>query len=533
MVRVAARPRGRPTKKETQVKRLKISLLVLALLGIGAYAYSSPSPVTITLGTAANFGVLAGSGITNVSSGTLITGNVGSSPTPTVTGLLASQVIGTLYLNPDPATLQAQLDLTVAYNQAFNAPCGTVLTGTDLGGLTLIPGVYCFSSSAQLTGTLTLDGQGDPNAQWIFQMGSTLTTATNSTVSLINGAAKCNVYWQVGSSATIGTGSVFVGNILALTSITLDGGTLNGRALASNGAVTISSQETVDNSGCMLCTVFVSSSSAGTVAKLVFPMPFNPAGATQTVIATGLTSAEGAACGYDNLLYVVQSGVFGGPLQIMRMDQNGHQLKRILDFNNFPGLATSGGPEGPSFQPVTRELFFNTTLSSGFSNTGAWGMGAKPPVQAMLPFSPNGSSNGGGATAFLITGPYAGSLLAVDVANKKVIRVAPPFTSAQTGIDFITTNLVAPNGLAVNSVGNIFVSNTDGSIEQFGPDGTFLGQYATTGFHNMNIAFFPGTRNLMVATAEGPVIWIHSNGTQTTIGTVVGGDGVAICPHSK
>ena len=107
--------------------------------------------------------------------------------------------------------------------------------------MTLIPGVYCFSSSALLTGTLTLDGQGSKNPQWIFQMGSTLTTATGSVVSLINGAGKCNVFWQVGSSATIQTGNVFVGTILALTSITLDGGTLNGRALASNGAVTMAS----------------------------------------------------------------------------------------------------------------------------------------------------------------------------------------------------------------------------------------------------------------------------------------------------
>ena len=124
------------------------------------------------------------------------------------------------------------------------------MTGTDLGGLTLVPGVYCFSSSALLTGTLTLDAQGDPNAQWVFQIGSTLTTATDSTVSIINGGANCNVYWQIGSSATIQTNNTFVGNILALTSITLDGGILNGRALARNGAVTMADTETVTNNFC-------------------------------------------------------------------------------------------------------------------------------------------------------------------------------------------------------------------------------------------------------------------------------------------
>jgi len=502
------------------MKTLSIRLLTLSLLSLCTYA--SATNVPITLGTAANFGILAGSGITNVSSATYITGNVGSAPTPAVTGLLASQVDGILYLNPDPATTQAQLDLTVAYNQAFTAPCGTNLTGQDLGGLTLIPGVYCFSSSALLTGTLTLDAQNVPNAQWIFQMGSTLTTATNSTVSLINGATMCNVYWQVGSSATIQTGNVFVGNILALTSITLDGGTLTGRALASNGAVTMAAQETVDDSGCS-CTVFAGSSTKGSVTKIVAP------NLGQSVIAHGLTSAEGLACGSSQLLYVAQSGVQGGPLRIVTIDQSGKNLKDVVDFAKTPALSSSGGPVGPSLQPGTGTLFFNTTESNGFSNTGAWSKGKTAPVQVILPFASNGSSNGGGATAFLTTGPYAGNLLAVDVANKKVVRVAPPFTSAQPGIDFITSNLTGPYGLAVNTAGNIFVSNTDGTIEQFGTDGTFLGQYAATGLHNMNIAF-QGTQ-LFVTTAGGPVIWIHTNGTQSTVSNVSGGDGVTICPY--
>ena len=218
-----------------------------------------------------------------------ILGDVGSSPTPTVTGLTQSQVHGTLYTRSNPATAQAQTDLTVGYNQAAGASCGTDLTGTDLGGLTLVPGVYCFSSSALLTGTLTLDGQGDASAQWVFQIGSTLTTATNATVSLINGAVNCNVFWQIGSSATIQTNNTFVGNILALTSITLDGGILNGRALARNGAVTIASKEIVTASPCS-CNVMVSSSSAGTLTKI--PLPYNY-DSIATVIATGLTSAEG------------------------------------------------------------------------------------------------------------------------------------------------------------------------------------------------------------------------------------------------
>ena len=117
----------------------------------------------------------------------------------------------------------------------------------------LIPGVYCFATAAQLTGTLKLDAQGNPNAQWIFQIGTTLTAAPNSKV-VVNlggkGGRGCNVYWQVGSSATVGKGSIFVGKIMALTSVTLNGGVLRGKALARNGAISISAQETVDGPRC-------------------------------------------------------------------------------------------------------------------------------------------------------------------------------------------------------------------------------------------------------------------------------------------
>jgi len=218
-------------------------LLVFLALGLNAYAQAPD------LKTAGNFAVLAGTGVTSADAGTTIVGNVGSSPTPAITGLLPIQVTGTLYTAASPVVATAKSDLTAAYVSA--APpraCTMTLTGVDLGGLTLGPGVYCFSSSALLTGTLTLAGTGS-NDVWIFQIGSTLTTATGATVAFTGGASPCNVFWQVGSSATIQTGNNFAGVIMALTSITLDGGTLSGRALARNGAVTISGQETIIN-GC-------------------------------------------------------------------------------------------------------------------------------------------------------------------------------------------------------------------------------------------------------------------------------------------
>ncbi|MCX6345289.1 MAG: ice-binding family protein [Armatimonadetes bacterium] len=224
------------------MKRHIVLLLLLSLLATNAYA------VAINLGTASTFGLLAGSGVTNTGL-SVIRGDVGSSPTPAVTGFPPGIVIGTLYTTSNAVTAQAKTDLVTAYNAAAGAASTMNLTGVDLGffnaGFPLGPGVYSFSSTAGLTGNLTLDGGGDPNAQWIFQIGSSLTTATNATMSFINGASPCKVFWQIGESATIGTNNTFGGTILALTSITLNGGTLHGRALARNGAVTISAAEFV------------------------------------------------------------------------------------------------------------------------------------------------------------------------------------------------------------------------------------------------------------------------------------------------
>ncbi|WP_406271461.1 ice-binding family protein [Nocardia sp. NBC_00881] len=202
-----------------------------------SYTYVS-GPAPIDLATASSFAVLAGATVTNTGA-SVVTGDLGLSPGSAVTGFPPGTVINGAQHVADAVAVQAQTDLTTAYNDAAG---GTPAIGVpaDIGGLTLVSGVYNTAAAMGLTGTVTLDAQGNPNAVFIFQAGSTLITATNSTVSLINGASPSNVLWQVGSSATLGTNTTFAGTILALTSITVQTGTtVSGRALARNGAVTL------------------------------------------------------------------------------------------------------------------------------------------------------------------------------------------------------------------------------------------------------------------------------------------------------
>ncbi len=239
---------SKPTYR-SRVGRAGIALAVsLAFAAIPAAAQAQSQ---IDLGTAIPFVVLAGSTVTNTGP-SVLNGDLGVAPGTSLVGFGLPAVVNGATHNNDGVAQNAKSDLTTAYNVAAGQPVspGNVLTGTNLGNRTLNAGAYRYASSAQLTGALTLDAEGDPNAQFVFQIGSTLTTAGASSVVLINGASPCNVWWQVGSSATIDTTTAFQGNLMALTDITLNNGaTVIGRMLARNGQISLINN-VLDASGC-------------------------------------------------------------------------------------------------------------------------------------------------------------------------------------------------------------------------------------------------------------------------------------------
>ena len=216
------------------------AIVAAAVLSFGSAAGAATSPA-VPMGTARNYSVLGASTVTNTGSSVLHL-NLGVSPGTAITGFPPGLVVPPANTNrANAVAAQAQADLTAAYLNAAGRSIDATTT-SNLANKHLLAGVYAgpSKSALSLTGPLVLDGAGDPSSVFIFQTNSTLVTASASTVELINGAQACNVFWQVGSSATLGSGSVFAGNIMALASVTVNNGvTVHGRALARTGAVTL------------------------------------------------------------------------------------------------------------------------------------------------------------------------------------------------------------------------------------------------------------------------------------------------------
>jgi hypothetical protein len=237
----------RPPILRTGGKRHRVGLVLLGLLSTLVFASGAMgATATVGLGSATSFSVLGGSTVTNTGPTTMF-GDLGLSPGSSVTG--APHVLGQTHVD-DAVAIGAKNALTTAYNSAASRPSSGP-AGTDLAGQTFLPGVRTASSSLLLSsGSVTLNAQGDPNAVFIFQVASTLITGSNTTVLLVNGAQACNVFWEVGSSATLGTGTHFVGTIMASATITANtAATIHGRLLAQTGAVNLDTN-TITTSTC-------------------------------------------------------------------------------------------------------------------------------------------------------------------------------------------------------------------------------------------------------------------------------------------
>lgn len=278
-------------------------LLLIPILVLGATM--GAAQVTVGLGTAGNFAVLAGETITNTGP-TTITGDVGLHPGSSVTGFDSVTLNGAPHIT-DADAEQAKVDLVTAYDQAAGSGPATTVA-TQLGGQTLTAGTYDSTSGTfEITGTLTLDAEGNPDAVFVFQMATTLVTATDSVVDVINSGSACNVFWQVGSSATLGTRTDFSGNILALSSISLlTGASIEGRALARNGAVTMDTN-TITQAA---CTHQITTTTTTTTTTTATTTPTTTSTPTSTLAPPvgGVDTGGGSTAGFPDVNWLVIGG---------------------------------------------------------------------------------------------------------------------------------------------------------------------------------------------------------------------------------
>ncbi|WP_213769325.1 ice-binding family protein [Bradyrhizobium sp. dw_78] len=376
------------------------SIVASAVLGLTMLApASSVHAQAPNLGTVGSFAVLGGSTVTNVGatvlSGTAADpGNLGLSPGSAIVGFPPGFLTGpgaTIHIS-DAIANQAQVDLTNAYNILASRPTTANLTGQNLGGLTLTPGVYSFASAAQLTGALTLNGLGNPNAVFIFNIGTALTTANASVVNLINGAQGGNVFWRVGSSATLGTTTSFVGDILANASITLNTGAriTCGAAWSSTGAVAL------DTNTIALCDLIAAagigmgggSGGGGVIlgptgVPLIASMLPSVANDSQRAVATAIDTfvARGGALplGFLGLFNLSPGNLANALTQIQGEAGTGFAQAGVQAMNSFLSLVTNPYAEYRGFapeSPLPRPALYYKALNQAVVDPRRWNIWA-------------------------------------------------------------------------------------------------------------------------------------------------------------
>ena len=290
----------RPLRRHAGIGTLIIGALAICMVAFASPASAAAYEDSVDLGTASAYSVLAGTAATNTGA-SFLPGDLGVSPGSSATGFVASNLGGATHL-ADAAAAQAQSDLTTAYDAAAaRTPTGAGLGTALVGGTPLLPGVYAASSSLNVGGAVVLDGQGDPNSVFIFQIPASLTTDTTTTIVLTGDAQSCHVFWQVGASAALNTGNTFVGTIMALTSITVaTGTTIAGRALARNGDVTLDDNVFTAPTCATTTSVTTTSSTTGGTTTL-----------TAAVTSGGVAAAAGGTVTFTSNGVVVGTAAVG------------------------------------------------------------------------------------------------------------------------------------------------------------------------------------------------------------------------------
>ncbi len=424
----------------------------------------APPQTQQLLGNAQSFAVLANATVTNTGS-SVVSGDVGVSAGSAVTGFPPGVVLNGTIHNNDAAALAAQTALTAAYVALGERTCGPAPVNTPLTG-TLTPGVYCYDSSAALTGPLVLDAQGDPAAEFVFKIGSTLTTAAGATVSLINGASPCNVYWQVGSSATLGANTFFAGNILAQASITaVTGASISGRALARTGTVTLDTNAINAPLACVAAP-----------------------GNTETLTFTATVDAPGTYC----------------------------NEAQILSYNDATNTWT---PVDLKDQACFTALESNLSIVKDFvadDNTTSLGkaltVAANVPAKLRVRVINNGT---GDATGVQVND----ALTSGDLANYQLISVSSGTPNSSGGFDTAIGDLVAG---ATTTVLFTVAASADG---EYCDTATVTATSGTIGIGSDSACLTVATPNLTITKTDAPLSVLPGATYTSTI--VVGNDGTA------